>query len=336
MRKNILIIAVLLLAFTTFCSCEEEKKPSLDEFVLVNTGSEGIGEETQLRGLTKNKRTFVKEGLILWESSDPTVASVDSDGVVKIKSSGYCEIIGRHKEDMTLSAKYEMFVPYETVPMTEQTRERYTDEQMKEEMWNKLIEFTTSYLYNVVELRKGENNILEIIKDYFIGKGTYLFSTSSSDYSVQNGILYTVSDWGNEKVTFSLGDISSEKIFESVGANYLTAGNQGKSFNDAKSSLESRLVGAVPMNETYRLDLMDPNYEYRIVIKGDYATFTTKNNYSNGLLTGGGITIKEVFKGDLEELENNWCYDELDNEILIDGNVRICIESRLKDAGEAE
>ena len=66
------------------------------------------------------------------------------------------------------------------------------------------------------------------------------------------------------------------------------------------------------------------------MIRADYTTYEVTDYYNNGLLTGLGLSIKDIAEWDLEKLADNYSYTKIQNEIFDVENIRICIEYRQK------
>ena len=75
---------------------------------------------------------------------------------------------------------------------------------------------------------------------------------------------------------------------------------------------------------------MDDKYEYRIVVRANCEYIKNNSYYSNGLLTGLGLTIQDLVKLDFESLSKNYTYTKTYDEILNITNLQICVEYRLK------
>ena len=75
---------------------------------------------------------------------------------------------------------------------------------------------------------------------------------------------------------------------------------------------------------------MNPDLEYRVVIRADFNYLTNMSFYSNGLVTGLGLTIQDLLKLDFNSLKENYTYQKNFDEILDISDLRICIEYREK------
>ena len=338
--KKILIIITSAVVLVSICvsltSCELfslfDKGISDMKIVAVN-GEPGINQSITLKVMDVDKRTFVNSDDIVWSSTEPSVASVDGQGNVKIKQCGYSIITARHISDLTHSASYELFIPYDTEHESGQLRREFVSAELIEENVIEMVKYFKKNVLQIVSLAGGSIGALITSGKLLAGKDTYWFSTLHDNYRVENGIVYTISDWGNDELVFMLNEINASNIYASVQEN-LSGADMGGTFDEAVLSLQSQLTGMVPETGVYKLDHMEPEYEYRVVVRADYYTFIREDYYSNGLLVGLGMGVADVFRGNIDELHDNWSYQKYKDEIFQIDNARICIERRLKNEAE--
>ena len=75
---------------------------------------------------------------------------------------------------------------------------------------------------------------------------------------------------------------------------------------------------------------MDDNYEYRVVVRGDFDYGTSSHYYRHGLLSGLFNAIKDMVTSDWDEISDEWLEIRDYNEISNLSNLNIYIEYRAK------
>ena len=70
--------------------------------------------------------------------------------------------------------------------------------------------------------------------------------------------------------------------------------------------------------------------EYRIVIRGNCEYVKNQSFYSNGLLTGLGMSVADLVKLDFGSIAENYTYTKTFDEILNITNLQICLEYKPK------
>ena len=333
MKKMISLLLAVAMLVLTFASCGVSDGGSQLTIVDVSEAPT-VGDCVQLEVVNASGRS-VKADQCLWSTSDPKVATVDANGLLTVKGAGYCEIRVMNKNDLSNQDTLVVFCPYEVTAPVDMLLERADANGSSSGEVDYMVKTAVSLGKNVVSSLTGNVSMLGIASMMlsFFAKDKYTFTLAESRYSVQNGVIYTVCDWSNEAQSFSMDQITAESLYESMDYAMNTKNQRGDTFADLEEAVRLELVQKIPADGVFHLDQMDDRYEYRVVIMADYTTFRMTDYYSNGAITGLGMTIQEICSMSLESLtdvNNNWMYEIVTNDVIDVENVRFCIEYREK------
>ena len=333
MKKLIsLLLAVTMLALS-LASCSTSGEGS--QLTIVDfSEAPTVGECIQLQVVNASGRS-VKADQCLWSTSDPRVATVDANGLLTVKGAGYCEIRVMNKNDLSNQDTLVVFCPYEVTAPVDMLLKRADADGSSSGEVDYIVKTAVSLGKKVVNSLTGNVSMLGIASMVlsFFAKDKYTFTLAESRYSVQNGVIYTVCDWSNDAQPFSMDQITAESLYESMDYVMNTKNQRGDTFADLEEAVRLELVQKIPADGVFHFDQMDDRYEYRVVIMADYTTFRMTDYYSNGAITGLGITIQEILSMSLEsitDVNNNWMYEIVTNDVIDVENVRFCIEYREK------
>jgi hypothetical protein len=293
-----------------------------------------VGDSVQLQVVSASGKS-VKADQCLWSTSDSKVATVDANGLLTVKGAGYCEIHVMNKNDLSNQDTLVVFCPYEVTAPVDMIMERADANGSSSGGADYMMKTAVSLGKKVVSSLTGNVSMLGIATMMlsFFAKDKYTFTLAESRHSVQNGVIYTVCDWSNEAQAFSMDQITAESLYGSMGDVMNTEHQRGDTFADLEEAVRLALVQKIPADGVFHFDQMDDRYEYRVVILADYTTFRMTDYYSNGAITGLGMTIQEICSMSLEsitDVNNNWMYEIVTNDVIDVENVRFCIEYREK------
>lgn len=326
-----LLLAVVILALS-LASCDGAATSQLS--IVELSAAPTVGETVQLQVVNASEKN-VKADQCMWSTSDAKVATVDENGLLTVKGAGYCEILVMDKNDLSNRDTLQVFCPYEVISPVEMTKEAADANTDASGEADFLVKTAVDLGKNVVRSMTGNVSMLGIgtMMLSFFAKDKYTFTLAETRHDVQNGVIYTVCDWSNSAQKADKSLITAESIYQSLDYAVNTENIQGKTFEDLAAAVQAEIAQKFPSDGTFHFDLMDPNYEYRVVILADYTTFRMKDFYSNGAIMGLGITLKEICTWSLEsitDVNNNWMYEIVTNEVIDVQNVRFCIEYREK------
>ena len=294
-----------------------------------------IGDTVKLK-VTKENKFRVLNRDILWYSSNPMVVAVSKNGVITVNGEGNCEIVARYKNDLSKSVTYSIAYTHKASEPIEEKRTDLEKDDIGEDLFNLVVAFGSKYGKTIFSSNSLSNKKLVDLPIFqlgsaFFGTDNYWFSYSVPRYKVEDGIVYTIADWTNRDCDFSLKDLSSTELYNSVINNIGEKdASMGKSYDDMLQKIKAELSDKMCDDSMkFNLDKMDKDYEYRVVIRADYSTITIYNQYSNGLLSGLGLALKDMATLNLSDLDK-WSIEKAENEIFEIDNIRICVEYRKK------
>ena len=330
MKKTLCIFVLISLILTSCVGGVFENSHHIIDKVNVNLD---IGESYTLTVRDSNNKVM-KNGDLLWSSDDFKVATVTGEGVVNIKGEGMCTIIARSKDNLEHFSSVKVFSPYKTVSSVDE----------------KIVELDAAHdpfdFYSVAELAmkrygktvisflegKTDSVIIDLIKNAF-EEHVYWYSDTELDCDVKDGIIYTVTDWSNSAADFDLNNLDRNNVYQSIKGAFSESVEMGVTVDDVIAQIKTALSGKTPKDLVYHLDRMDGKYEYRVVVRGDYTGFISREHYSNGLLSRMDNMINDItglFNGNVDEVIENYAYTVVKGEIINLENIRICIEAREK------
>lgn len=330
MRKAIcLVLAVLMLA-TAVVACDTKKMGPLTIDSITETVSEG--DSIQIR-VTEAGRIPVEANRLFWSVDDTSVASITSEGVLTVKKAGYFNVVVKDREDLSNIATMPVFCAYQTIPEVEMTMTDADGAMSSTGETEYLVSTAVGVGKTVVRSMTGKIGTLGVVTMMlsFFDKDKYMFSFAETKHRVDDGVVYTVSDWGNQGKSFNMDDVTGAAIYSELDYAMKTTYEQGATFDAVATRIRSEIATQTPNDGIFHMDKMDSAYEYRIVIRADYTTFTMEDFYSNGAITGLGLTIRELWEWTLEDVadvNDNYQYSILTNDIVDVTDIRLCIEYR--------
>ena len=290
-----------------------------------------IGDSYSLTIVDRRTKKTMSNNEFYWSSDNFDVATVSNTGIIKINGRGCCKITAVWKEDISVTADVNIFCPYSTEPVKDEKLVFYSlEENMDFELDVLASYFEQNGKYIAKSIIKKKIGILGLVDLIISGlkRDVYWYSESSVHCKGEDAIIYTISDWTNESVGFSITDINETLLYEAL-KNKCGYGSQGDSFKLLLNEIKAAIANELPSNNIYALDKMDDDNEYRIVIRGDYSAGVIDHCYSNGLLIGMIDEIGKILNGDFNNLDS-FMYRVSVNEVLDAQNIRICIERREK------
>lgn len=332
MKYKFLRLFCFLTAFTLFlssCHFSGENHTGQVLFLKIenNYANCAIGDELTFT-VKDDIGNTVDPSELLWESSDYSVATVNANGLIQCLSSGSSIITVTLKNDLTIKTTAEIFVGY-SIEKPAFTRINRVGEYV-DGKFGTLGDHALKYGFTIVSSAISSSLPIGILMEFF-SKDKYQFSMMYYEGMLHDALIYSFSDWTNESVTIDSASLSPEKIHTAVLEGLIIDGAEmGKSYEDCYNEILALLAGKLPKDSTYHFEKMNPNLEYRVVIRADFNYFTHMSFYSNGLVTGFGLTIQDLLKLDFTSLRENYTYQKNFDEILDLSDLRICIEYREK------
>ena len=270
---------------------------------------------------------------LYWSVDDNKIAQVTADGVLSIKGAGLVQVTAMDKTDLSNQAKIKIFCPYEMSEATETSKVKADEDSASSGVLDTLTTTLVSTGKKVVSSMTGKVSSLGIASMIFsfFDKDKYMFTLTESRHTIENGVVYTVCDWSNKGWYFDPKDVTTERIYQNLGYAFNIDNPYGSTLEDLTIAVQNEFEGKAPNDGMYHLDLLDDKYEYRVVVLADYTTVRVRDYYSNGAITGLGMTAKELLALELssfDDVNNNWQYHNDFNEIVDVKNIRLCVEFR--------
>lgn len=317
----ILIITVLILLVS--CSNKKIENIKIENIKEILT----IGDTKKLHVVDNNEKTVSNKN-VFWSSSNTNIGTISEDGIITIKKEGFFTVTAKYKDDLSISDEMDIFTPYSIVEnklgMVQELENGYSTTELLQSV------ITHGYKYGKMIVGSLSGKVKDILTSFF-EKDVYLFSLGAPYLKVTDGVIYTISDWTNEAVHFSIEDLNVLNLYNSVLDTLIKDGERGESFSDLIFKIKSDLATKFVDDGCYHLEKMDDKYEYRIVIRADYISYKMVDFYNNGIITGLVMSIKDIINWDLAKVANNYCYQKVKNEIFDVRNLKVCIEYREKE-----
>ncbi len=338
MKKCISFIAFIVLLSTLLTSCSlftHEITPGSD--VTLQIQSENftcpLGDSVSL-SVKDNHGNILTSQDILWNSSNHSIVSVDENGTVLAKDEGLAIITAIYKSDLSVTASVEVFVPY-TVTLPEESAIEPHDQLIGDD-FSGLEKFTKKHTKTILKSALSSAIPTKLFLQFF-SKDVYLFSMFKHKATAKNVVIYSFCDWTNGNVFINPNQINAEHMYTAflTGLN-ITESIRGKSFEDSLSSVISAVSGNIPQDGIYHFQNMDSTYQYRVVVRADFDYLKSMEYYSNGVLTGLGLTISDLVKKNFESITNNYTYQEYVDDILNLTNAHLCVEFRKRPTQQGE
>lgn len=326
MRNNLLrifILFIILTCFMTSCDFPTEKICSIK----MDNHHANVKPGDELTLTVKNqKKQVVDPTQLLWHSSNYSVAVVSANGTIRCVSSGPAVITATLKDDMTVTASAEIFVEYSAelpVPPTFTRTDRYVEAD-----FGKIGDLLMDFNFDIIDAVTSSSLPVDMILDFF-HSDKYQFSMMYYQGNYQNAVICPLTDWTNMTYPINTNlltpDYIHEKIFKELG---IEGSQVGNTFEFYQNEILEFLEGNLPNDLTYYFSKMSAEMEYRVVLKGDFDHLTNIAYYSNGLLTGLGLTVEDLLGMDFDSIATNYSYQKFYDEIVNLSNLRICIECR--------
>jgi hypothetical protein len=254
------------------------------------------------------------------------VAAVDKKGTVYSLSGGRVNVTATLKEDASITSELSLFVPYNV--SEPKSPNVVSSSEMIDASFSGMSDFLAKYGFKIVTNSFFSKLPTGVLMSFF-SKDVYQFSMFERSKVAEDLLLYDLTGWTNEAVYINEPDLDAAQIYsyfcEGVDISESLAGN---SFDDAvepiKNVLDSTRIKDYYFNE------MDDAYEYRIVIRGNCEYVRNQAFYSNGLLTGLGMSVWDLVNLDFGSIAENYTYTKIYDEILNVTNLQICLEYRAK------
>ena len=321
-----LVTALVFPLILSGCSGKNSDKSTSgtaeEQIVLVAAKESMLAGETQKISVYSAVTEDIYNKPLMFKSSDPTVATVDSSGVVTACASGDVVIHVQSATNTDLKAELSLSVTYKTVSSL-----NYSIENRSGKIDATYYPFWSAKGYSA----RGSNwDIMDIAK-ILITKGTdeYVFSEAFYDKKVVGEQVFVLSDWGNEDVLLHVDSINSNTFAEIFGKYEFGSGVSIDAvtrviddFNDKLDTKVSLYKGCINLSD------MPADKEYRVSLVMDYSVVKVKNYYSRGALSGIWQLGSDIVKGDIESLMDSYTYAEYEYEIVDCVNVDILIEER--------
>ena len=331
MKTKILLLILALSLLLSSCSADGGSGDATDyvyktkSITLECDSVDTINGEVKLS--VKNDRgESISPEDVIFESGNYGMATVNKEGIVYSLSGGRVSITATLKEDMTITATSSLFVPYKV--SEPQDSNVVTTSELIDSSFSGMSDFLAKYGFKVVKASFFSKLPIGLLVNFF-SKDVYQFSMFERTKVAEDIVLYDLTGWTNETVYINETNLESSQIYsyfcEGVDIPESLVGN---SFDDALEPIKN-VVNSTRIKDYY-FNEMDDAYEYRIVIRGNCEYVRNKAYYSNGLLTGLGMSIQDLANLDFGSISENYTYTKMFDEILNITNLRICLEYRSK------
>lgn len=327
----VLVVAMLIPGMTA-CTTGSSSRISIQDL-----GELKIGDTVQLQAVNARGKT-IKADQLFWASADPSVAKVTEDGMLTVVGEGFCTVTVKERKDLSNQASVEVFCSYTVSPALQTVKTRADDSLNSSGAVDSLVQSATQLGKTVVQVCSGKIGNLGIASLFLslFQKDKYVITLSECLYTFTDGVVYTVADWGNEAVVIDPALITGDSVYACMDYAMNTKHGHGSTLDDLAVAIQSEIATSLPADGTYRLDLMDDRYEYRVVVVADYTTFRMEDNYSNGAIIGVGLTIQDIWEwelSDVDDVNNNFMYKITTYDVVNVQNIRLRVECREKQEG---
>lgn len=320
-----LVLIVILIISSIFKSCST-----------LNNNYEIFGEETSNGYLLEVRRSGGKSTLdndkFIWSVSDENVAYITSDGVLTFNRGGYVVVRATSAEDTKDYIEKSFFRPYDVVADSGEAVVSKLNTSDEEDFWIGLAKTIAEDAYSILCATRQDKimDVMDELLDFFVtfdDDDAYLFSTALGKYHVENEELYVLCNWTSSDVDVTNKIITDEQLSKIVCKPYNPNYQDGDSIhNFGVNTINSFISSEIPADGIYRFSQMDDQYEYRVVLRGDFDYGTSTHYYRHGLLSGLLNAIKNMSWEDVSNMTETRYYNEISNL----SNLRICIEYREK------
>ena len=242
-----------------------------------------------------------------------------------------CEIIARSKENLSSYSSIDVFSAYETVDATVESLTRL--DPKKDPLGHYTMAENILKRYGKTAISAAQGDMAYVVFDLIIeslSRDIYWYSATELNCRVEDGVVYTVTDWTSSAVGFDINKMDASNVHNSVKHVFSENVEQGVAMNEVLDAIRTSVSYQLPNDGIYHLDKMDPTLEYRVVVRGDYTACIVREHYSNGALTQIGDSISDIINWKLSDLVSRYAYTVVRGEIIDLENLRICIEVRSK------
>ena len=302
--KYIIIIVAL---FTTliFISCNNELSLEEDIYEII------VGGKKEIKVLRNGER--LTNDILQFASEDPEVAVCTENGYVQGMSAGKTNIFVQtldNKETFVFEVKVIYNVFNNRSPIISSEKKSLTN-YSKHDFWD----------YNNYTERIGDWDLLEIAKMLLTkNQDDYVFTDLYQVYSATNDLLYSITDYTNEDVSFdnSLYNKINLRKFLAKKMNVSEDKFSNYTIDKAIIKVKEAIAKAFDLYKgEIRLSNLSKSYKYRVYFSIDYKIYQTNNRYSRGTLGGLGSIIGDIFNGDIESFLNSYTYIETRYEVEV-------------------
>ena len=323
------LTVAMLMSVMTACAAGSGAPISIQE-----PGELQIGDTVQLQAVNARGKT-IKADQLFWSSADSSVAKVTEDGMLTVVGEGFCTVTAKDRNDLSRQASVDVFCAYTVSPALQTVKTRADDSLNSSGAVDSLVKSATKLGKTVVQACSGKIGNLGIASLFLslFQKDKYVITLSECRYTFTDGVVYTVADWGNEAVVIDPTLITGDSVYACLDYAVDTDHGHGSTLDDLAAAVRSEIAARLPADGTYRLDLMDDRYEYRVVVVADYTTFRMEDNYSNGAIVAVGLTIQDIWEwelSDFDDVNNNFMYKITTNDVVNVQNIRLRVECREK------
>ena len=328
MKKTVCLILAVIMLSAAVVACDNQELSQISIAPITHPVVEG----DSIQMVVTDGDGPVDANRVFWSVDDPSVASITEEGVLTIKKAGFFHVTAKDRKDLSNVVSTSVFCPYQAVPEIEMAMTRAGDANTSGEA-EYIVSTAVSLGKKVVSSMTGKVGTLGVVTMMlsFFAKDKYMFSFAETEHRVDDGVIYTVCDWSRQERPFDIDDVTGANVYRALSYAMKTKYEQGTTFDAVATRIRSDISTQLPNDGVFHLDKMDPAYEYRVVVRADYTTFTLEDFYSNGAITGLGLTIKEICEWTLEDVadvNDNYQYSIITNDIVDVTDIRLCIEYR--------
>ncbi len=311
LTKSIILLTVIAMLLPFAFGCDDKTRYEI-------TATPMDDRQYQL-GISKNGEPYDADlSDYRWEVSDRKVASLSGNGILKALLGGYVTVRAIPSDAKKETIETELFLPY-----------RVTDTLTPETTHKK-----GSLDDTLVTLGKALNKKFTNLWSFVItdNDSAYLCSTLNQSDSVVNAELLVICDWTNEDAAFTFPKPTQAELQKTLCDPYANGiETDSSALSDVISQINVVLNRDLPNDQMYYFGQMDPAYEYRVVVRGNYTYEISDEHYMHGLVSGLFNVVKDLIKGkDWATFKDRFTKSVTVATIKDVENIRICIERRPK------
>lgn len=317
--KRIIVIAISLMLSVALFGCEED--PGI--YINPQNLTMRIGNRTSVQVKSRKDGEMIYN--VVYASSDSSVASVSKDGIITASGEGEATIYVQQIDKPYNRAETKVTVtvatqePSSLVVNTEDT----SVDGSSYGFWSR----------NGYEERVGNWDVIDIAKIVVEkGYGDYVFTDVYREYSVNNAVICTATDWSNEDTVFEqqlLTEFGIDSfLFENLNTEPFHLNQSGVDVAEARIR-EYVYEKQQALQNSMDFSTLPEDMEYRVVFLADYSVYRVENFYSNGKLKGIFSLIGDAIKGSISSFLDSYTYSKTDHEVVIN-SINFVIERRPK------